>query len=180
MVLPSIDISWISTTPAAAELADTPEEIVRIWLTRSATLRHDYDDKICGGLLRATMEAELSTDHSLSGRTFRRLERSFARVFFAKAFLNGDWAAAERVGVRITVMDKFLYAATIAVILFRMAAYRLAGKLPVIGDLFQGPPFGTGILTAALILAIMVLPFIAATMFARRNLRRWRKIALVN
>ena len=38
------------------------------------------------------------------------------------------------------------------------------GELPVIGFLFQGPPFGTGILTAALILAIMVVPFIAATM----------------
>ncbi|WP_426956739.1 phosphate ABC transporter permease subunit PstC [Muricoccus radiodurans] len=38
------------------------------------------------------------------------------------------------------------------------------GELPVIGDLFQGPPFGTGLFTAGLILAIMVLPFIAATM----------------
>ncbi len=38
------------------------------------------------------------------------------------------------------------------------------GELPVIGGLFQGPPFGTGILTAALILAVMVIPFIAATM----------------
>ena len=38
------------------------------------------------------------------------------------------------------------------------------GELPLIGFLFQGPPFGTGIFTAALILAIMVLPFIAATM----------------
>jgi phosphate transport system permease protein len=38
------------------------------------------------------------------------------------------------------------------------------GELPVIGNLFQGPPFGTGLFTAALILAIMVLPFIAATM----------------
>ncbi len=38
------------------------------------------------------------------------------------------------------------------------------GTLPLIGALFSGPPFGTGILTAALILAIMVLPFIAATM----------------
>nr|WP_245215789.1 phosphate ABC transporter permease subunit PstC [Pararoseomonas baculiformis] len=38
------------------------------------------------------------------------------------------------------------------------------GELPVIGSLFQGPPFGTGLFTAALILAIMVLPFIAATM----------------
>jgi phosphate transport system permease protein len=38
------------------------------------------------------------------------------------------------------------------------------GELPVIGDLFAGPPFGTGIFTAAIILAIMVLPFIAAVM----------------
>ena len=38
------------------------------------------------------------------------------------------------------------------------------GELPGIGWLFQGPPFGTGILTAALILAIMIIPFIAATM----------------
>ncbi|MBV9653275.1 MAG: phosphate ABC transporter permease subunit PstC [Acetobacteraceae bacterium] len=38
------------------------------------------------------------------------------------------------------------------------------GDLPVIGDLFQGPPFGTGIFTAALILAVMIIPFIAATM----------------
>ena len=38
------------------------------------------------------------------------------------------------------------------------------GDLPVVGDLFQGPPFGTGIFTAALILAVMILPFIAATM----------------
>jgi phosphate transport system permease protein len=38
------------------------------------------------------------------------------------------------------------------------------GDLPWIGPFFQGPPFGTGILTAALILAVMVIPFIAATM----------------
>ena len=36
------------------------------------------------------------------------------------------------------------------------------GPIPLIGDLFQGPPFGIGILTAGIILAIMVLPFIAA------------------
>jgi phosphate transport system permease protein len=38
------------------------------------------------------------------------------------------------------------------------------GDLPLIGFLFQGPPFGTGIFTASLILAVMVIPFIAATM----------------
>ena len=38
------------------------------------------------------------------------------------------------------------------------------GEVPLVGALFQGPPFGTGIFTAALILAVMVLPFVAATM----------------
>ncbi len=38
------------------------------------------------------------------------------------------------------------------------------GDLPLVGFLFAGPPFGTGILTAALILAIMIIPFVAATM----------------
>ncbi len=38
------------------------------------------------------------------------------------------------------------------------------GEWPLIGFLFQGAPFGTGLFTAAFILAIMILPFIAATM----------------
>jgi phosphate transport system permease protein len=38
------------------------------------------------------------------------------------------------------------------------------GQLPGIGHLFKGPPYGIGILTAGVVLAIMVLPFIAATM----------------
>lgn len=36
--------------------------------------------------------------------------------------------------------------------------------IPVLQDVFAGSPFGTGLFTAALILAIMVIPFIAATM----------------
>jgi phosphate transport system permease protein len=36
--------------------------------------------------------------------------------------------------------------------------------IPVLEDLFAGPPFGTGLFTAAMILAVMVVPFIAATM----------------
>jgi phosphate transport system permease protein len=35
---------------------------------------------------------------------------------------------------------------------------------PIFGTIFSGPTFGTGVLTAGIILAIMVLPFIAATM----------------
>ncbi len=38
------------------------------------------------------------------------------------------------------------------------------GPLPLVGKLFQGPPFGIGVLTASVVLAIMVLPFISAVM----------------
>ncbi len=116
-------------------LADTPEEIVRIWRTRSATLRYDYDDKVCGGLLRATMEAELSSDRSLKGRIMRRLERSVSRVFFVQAFLNGDNERAASVGVVVTPADRAIHAATMLALMGRMAAYRFASRLPVIGEL---------------------------------------------
>ena len=36
------------------------------------------------------------------------------------------------------------------------------GPLPVVGALFQGPPYGIGVLTAGIILGIMVLPFISS------------------
>jgi phosphate transport system permease protein len=38
------------------------------------------------------------------------------------------------------------------------------GNIPVIGDLFQGPPFGIGLLTAGLILSAMVLPYMVSIM----------------
>ncbi len=38
------------------------------------------------------------------------------------------------------------------------------GKLPVIGVLFSGPMIGLGILSAGIILAIMIIPFIASVM----------------
>jgi len=36
------------------------------------------------------------------------------------------------------------------------------GNLPLIGNLFAGPPYGIGVLTAGIILGIMVLPFITS------------------
>ncbi|MFC3108926.1 phosphate ABC transporter permease subunit PstC [Undibacterium arcticum] len=38
------------------------------------------------------------------------------------------------------------------------------GQLPLIGKLFQGPMMGIGILAAGLILAVMIIPFIASVM----------------
>jgi phosphate transport system permease protein len=38
------------------------------------------------------------------------------------------------------------------------------GPIPVLSSLFEGPPYGIGMLTAGFILAIMVLPFISSVM----------------
>jgi phosphate transport system permease protein len=38
------------------------------------------------------------------------------------------------------------------------------GTIPLIGALFSGPPLGIGLLTAGLVLAIMVIPFISSVM----------------
>ncbi|WP_296256370.1 MULTISPECIES: phosphate ABC transporter permease subunit PstC [unclassified Pseudomonas] len=38
------------------------------------------------------------------------------------------------------------------------------GALPVIGPVFQGPPLGIGMLTAGIVLAIMITPFITSVM----------------
>jgi phosphate transport system permease protein len=38
------------------------------------------------------------------------------------------------------------------------------GEVPVLGPLFSGPPVGIGILAAGIILAIMIIPFIASVM----------------
>jgi phosphate transport system permease protein len=40
----------------------------------------------------------------------------------------------------------------------------LLGDVPVIGGWFAGPPIGIGILTAGIVLALMVIPFIASVM----------------
>ncbi len=38
------------------------------------------------------------------------------------------------------------------------------GNVPLLGALFQGPPMGIGMLTASIILAVMVIPYITAVM----------------
>ncbi|HEY7873163.1 MAG TPA: phosphate ABC transporter permease subunit PstC [Rudaea sp.] len=38
------------------------------------------------------------------------------------------------------------------------------GRLPLIGALFRGPPLGLGLLTAGIVLAVMIVPFISSVM----------------
>src|SRR6202050_1163696 len=59
---------------------DTPARIVDILLTRHATLRKEFDDT-CRGLVRATMNADLTVDRSLLGRLYSWLECGLSKAF---------------------------------------------------------------------------------------------------
>lgn len=47
---------------------------------------------------------------------------------------------------------------------FQVPLAATLGQLPIIGKLFQGAPLGIGLLTAGVILAIMIIPYIASVM----------------
>ncbi len=47
---------------------------------------------------------------------------------------------------------------------FQQPVGNLLGSMPIVGELFSGPAFGIGILAAGVILAIMIIPYIASVM----------------
>ncbi|HTL32229.1 MAG TPA: oxygenase MpaB family protein [Kofleriaceae bacterium] len=116
-------------------LADTPQEITDLMLTRAATLRDGFEDATCGALVRATMAAEISRDPSLIGRLEARMERSFAKLFFMRNFVDGDRSAAARVGIDITPVDYAVAAATTLWIMSHVHAYAAADRIPILRDL---------------------------------------------
>jgi hypothetical protein len=116
-------------------LADTPREIADLMMTYGATLRAGFEDATCGALVRATMAADLFPDPSLSGRLEARMERSFAKLFFLKNFVDGDRNQAARVGIDVTPVDYVLGGATTMWIIAHMQAYSLADRIPLVRDL---------------------------------------------
>jgi ER-bound oxygenase mpaB/B'/Rubber oxygenase, catalytic domain len=114
-------------------LADTPQGVVDILLTRHATLRKGFDDT-CAALVRATMTADIASDHSLPGRLYTWMERGFAKVFFVANFMRGDKDAAARAGVQVGFADRVAAAAAGIVISATMAPYAIAARIPLISN----------------------------------------------
>jgi hypothetical protein len=112
-------------------LADTPQSVVDIMLTRFATLRKGFDET-CAGLVAATMAADLTPDHSVLSRVNAWMEHGFARLFFVAKSMRGDKHAAAGVGVRLGLADYLGAAAAAILITSRMTAYSIAAHLPVI------------------------------------------------
>ncbi|WP_297509249.1 oxygenase MpaB family protein [uncultured Caulobacter sp.] len=116
-------------------LADTPQGVVDTMNARSATLRAGFDDATCGELVRATLNAYLPPDETPANRLFDQVERGFAKVFFLRNFLNGDRAAARRMGVEIGARDFMLFGLVALLVTGKLTAYRLARSVPGIADL---------------------------------------------
>lgn len=60
-------------------LPGDPAGIVRVFHARAATLRYDFDDAICGELVRSTLAAYLRPGHTWRDRAADRIEKRGAR-----------------------------------------------------------------------------------------------------
>lgn len=116
-------------------VADTPRGIVDAWNARALTLRAGFDEATCGGLLRATMEADLVDTSTPAGKVRDRLERSFAKVYFMQNFCDGNETVAAGFGVKIRAIDKLRAAAVGVGLLGQIQAYGVARKVPVVRHL---------------------------------------------
>jgi hypothetical protein len=114
-------------------LADTPQSIVDILLTRHATLRKGFDDN-CRALVRAMLTADLTSDHSLPGRLHTWLERGFAKVYFVKNLMRGGKSAAAKVGIQVGLADYIAAVAAGILIASTMTVYAIAVRIPMICD----------------------------------------------
>lgn len=111
-------------------LGETPQEIANLMMARHATLRSEFEDETCGVLVRATMNAELSSDGSLLGRVKRWMERGFSKYFFIQNFCEGKTAIAEGMGVRYTLNDRIATVVTVIAIALNMGLYNLSARIP--------------------------------------------------
>jgi len=114
-------------------LADTPQAIVELLLTRHATLRKGFDDN-CAALVHAMLTADLTSDRSLRGRLHTWLERGFAKVYFVGNLIRGGKTAAAKVGVDVGLADYLAAAVAGFSIAASMAAYGIAARLPLLRD----------------------------------------------
>jgi hypothetical protein len=114
-------------------LAATPQGVVDIMLTRTATLRKGFDEN-CSALVRATMNADLTSDYSLHGRIHTWLERGFAKMYFVTNFMRGDRHAAAKVGVPVSLADYMGAVVAGILITSTMAAYTIAAHIPWISQ----------------------------------------------
>ncbi len=114
-------------------LAETPQGIAGLYLTRHATLRKGFDET-SSGLVRATMAADLTPDRSLAGRLHAWLERGFSKIHIVRNVMRGNKHAAAEAGIQVGPADHISAAAASILIAARMTLYGIAARIPMIRD----------------------------------------------
>ncbi|HET7425897.1 MAG TPA: oxygenase MpaB family protein, partial [Gemmatimonadales bacterium] len=109
-------------------LPTTPADVVHVFHARGALLRADYDDTICGELVRSTMDAYLRPTDSWFDRAANSVEKSWSKMGFAQAFCRGDRKAAARMNVHISRADQLRVAITAPFILGRFFGVMFASR----------------------------------------------------
>lgn len=111
-------------------LRDTPQGIVDMFEARQATLRAGYDETVCGGLVRATLAADLASDDSWRSRMRQKFSYSFGKLFFLREFAAGDKAKARSFGVVIGAADWLRIVVMLSVIVARTTLHTVAARIP--------------------------------------------------
>lgn len=111
-------------------LADDPQEIVDLMLTRQATLRKSWDNETCGELVRSTVNAEVANENLLRGPLRKRMELSLSKLLLVKNHCGGDYSIAKDMGVEISTGDKIIGSLTAVIMFGRLYAYRWALNTP--------------------------------------------------
>lgn len=111
-------------------LPTTPEGVVRIFHARGATLRADFDDAVCGELMRSTMAAYLPPSDSWHDRAAGAVEKSWSKVAFARAFVRGDRVEAAAMGVDVSRADQLRVGLTAPFVFGRLHLVAAASRHP--------------------------------------------------
>jgi hypothetical protein len=112
-------------------LPDTPQGIADLLLIRHATLRKGYDDN-CGALVRATMAADFTLEHTLAGRIHAWMERGFAKVNFVPKFLRAGNRSQPTDAIRIGLGDYVGAALAVIQIWVTTTIYEIASHIPIV------------------------------------------------
>lgn len=116
-------------------LPETPGEIIHVMHARAATLRDDFDDEICGELVRATMSSYLKPTRSLPDRMADAIEKSYSKFFFNRTFVNGDSEKSAALGVAMGLEDHALVALFAPLVFGSFWAANTTSRLPIVGGI---------------------------------------------
>ena len=119
-------------------LPQTPQALVDVLDTRSATLRDGFDDATCGSLIRSTMAADLGRDAGLIGRVRSAAEPSAAKLYFVRNYFGGDFDRAASIGIHVKPTDYLWNAVGLLFSILPMIGFAVAARITPLRNAADG------------------------------------------